>query len=170
MVFLLNVFTTNAFPHGKPPVAAIQMAGPPTPNPSPRKARKVMRADARKACRSVEKSRWKLVKLPRWPYPVLVPQLNGRCVAYGPVNGSCEYSTWPATEPDENLRGHIFYVCNNRIVWQTNKDTWKGICWAELGKPRDGNALITATRFTEVGYDNRGALRIVREEWRCRAS
>jgi hypothetical protein len=154
------------------PSLAEAQVGPPTPSPNRTQAKKVMRRDAKRNCNAVEDTRWVLkspiniLGVPIGP-PVPTEVQNGDCLTVRVPDSTCEAAIWPADEPDELLRGNWYHVCNTVIRWRPNEDTWKGVCWEQVGSPKDDDVVVKATRFIEVGYDFRGALRKIYEPWKC---
>jgi hypothetical protein len=141
-----------------------------------RRARRVMRKKAQQSCQSVEHKR--RIKVKVHPDPMLPPVTvhrvvqNGKCLAYSVPYGTCHQGTWTAggVGVDLYMEMQEYFSCQMLIRWQTNKYTVDGICWDEVGKPTDTNAIIAASRFMEAGYDRRGALRTFVEDWSCRVT
>jgi hypothetical protein len=125
------------------------------------KAAKVMQWNIRRVCKSVEYKVSAIEIKPGFPHAqVHLKVKNGKCMHSSVVRSSCEGSRWSNDSGvDLYMRDQPYFVCNTQAVWATNKHTNGGVCWEEVGRPTDTNAMITATRYLEVGYDSRGALR-----------
>jgi hypothetical protein len=125
------------------------------------KAATVMAWNIRRVCKAVEYKVSAIEIKPGFPHAkVHLKVKNGKCTQSSVVRSTCKGSRWTSqSDVDMSMLGQPYFVCNTQAVWQTNKHTNGGVCWNEVGKPTDTNAIITATRYLEVGYDSRGALR-----------
>jgi hypothetical protein len=138
-----------------------------------RRARRVIRRNAETQCHAVESKKPVTVYFPAPDIPAITKMVsNGKCLSASVPYDSCDPGVWTAGGDgvDMFMAGHDYFVCTMQIKWQTTKYTWHGVCWVEVGSPKDNNVMITAIRAMEVGYDGRGALRTHVDPWKCRSS
>jgi hypothetical protein len=133
----------------------------------------VIRWNASRVCHSVEheiKIKVKVKTDPLLPPKTITKTVqNGTCLDAAVGYGTCDEGKWKkgGSGVDISMEGQKYFHCKMVIKWRPNRYTKDGVCWEEVGKPKDTNAIIKPSRFMEVGYDKRGALRTHVDDWTC---